>query len=787
MRVMADSSTSAMSRFRSGRCVIDLARREIERDGVAIAVEAKVFDLIAILVRHADRAVGKREINDVLWPERPVTDAALSQLLRKARRALGDDGTRQQYIRTVHAHGLQWVALLEPLTQPAADNDVPAIDPPPTRAAGSSGQRRRVWWIASTIVAGLVALAVLMRSAGTDVAAESRIVILPVVDHSGEPDLEWTSHGLRGLMAGIVRDQAQLDVVTSPERTGSDHAIDPTDPRTLTRLRDGLGATHVLRSELRRIGSIYELDMHLINLRESGDYHRVMRGSAPAELATDLALSVRDRLQGRRSNAASALAADIQDPFVAEVYARGLDAQHAGDFAAARKYFEICLDHDGSLLWPRLQLAISQTASGDIDEGAKNAQQVATMADDRDLPALRVEALRHLASIEFRRGEMDAAQAWLDQARAALPVSGTGQARVDLLVAYGSIDSERGRLQASRGHFQEALTMARALGDRGREASALVNLAVVDNAAGDADAAIRGLRQALDAARVAGNGTLEAVILLNLGGAQYNAGHPLDAAALLRQTLVIATDRSDRSVRVLASAVLSRILASYGRVDDARRLADAVSAAGKRDGNPLWQAEGAWALASLASSVERWDDALAYLAEARERFETGGMMRNAADVLADVVQVAGSAGRRADAEAAATDYRAIADSEQTGSTALRLPLIEAQLRHANGDTRGATDAMLTFLSSRQRDRDRETQAAILDVARWQLELGEAQAVLDQPALDQWMAELPEAIELRLSALAMLGRHADVDALRGELDALKSSPNLDIDPALIDRL
>ena len=46
--------------------------------------------------------------------------------------------------------------------------------------------------------------------------------------------------------------------------------------------------------------------------------------------------------------------------FLAEAYARGLDAALHGDHAGAKKYFEICLDHDPGLAWPRLGLAIAQ-------------------------------------------------------------------------------------------------------------------------------------------------------------------------------------------------------------------------------------------------------------------------------------------------------------------------------------------------------------------------------------------------------------------------------------------
>ena len=93
--MLAGDIMPSTSLYRIGDYSIDLAAREIRRGDVSVDVEAKVFDLIALLLDQRDRALSKREINDTLWGQRPVTDAALSQLLSKARRALGDDGESQ--------------------------------------------------------------------------------------------------------------------------------------------------------------------------------------------------------------------------------------------------------------------------------------------------------------------------------------------------------------------------------------------------------------------------------------------------------------------------------------------------------------------------------------------------------------------------------------------------------------------------------------------------------------------------------------------------------------------
>jgi len=84
---------------------IDPRRRELQRAGVAVAVESRVFDLLLYLIEHRDRAVGKHELQDAVWAGRIVTEAALtahpwSFTLKRARLAeiagepLADFGVR---------------------------------------------------------------------------------------------------------------------------------------------------------------------------------------------------------------------------------------------------------------------------------------------------------------------------------------------------------------------------------------------------------------------------------------------------------------------------------------------------------------------------------------------------------------------------------------------------------------------------------------------------------------------------------------------------------------------
>lgn len=99
--------------IRFGACVLDVDRRELRRDDALVHVEPQVFDVLAYLVAHADRVVPREELLDEIWGSRFVTESALTSRIKAARQAVGDDGERQEVIRTVRGRGFRCVAPVE--------------------------------------------------------------------------------------------------------------------------------------------------------------------------------------------------------------------------------------------------------------------------------------------------------------------------------------------------------------------------------------------------------------------------------------------------------------------------------------------------------------------------------------------------------------------------------------------------------------------------------------------------------------------------------------------------
>lgn len=73
-------------------------------------VERQVWDLLHLFVANADRMIGREEIVAQVWGGRAISEAAIDSRVSSLRRLLGDDGQRQEYLKTVHGRGFRFVA-----------------------------------------------------------------------------------------------------------------------------------------------------------------------------------------------------------------------------------------------------------------------------------------------------------------------------------------------------------------------------------------------------------------------------------------------------------------------------------------------------------------------------------------------------------------------------------------------------------------------------------------------------------------------------------------------------
>ena len=112
-------------RYRFGRFELVGETREFLADGKPCPVEPQVFDLLVYLVSERDRVVSLDDLIDAVWNGRIVSNSAISARISAARTALGDDGVRQQWIKTVPRRGFRFVGAVA--TDGADETPGPAV------------------------------------------------------------------------------------------------------------------------------------------------------------------------------------------------------------------------------------------------------------------------------------------------------------------------------------------------------------------------------------------------------------------------------------------------------------------------------------------------------------------------------------------------------------------------------------------------------------------------------------------------------------------------------------
>lgn len=105
MLLLPTAPASATRLVAIGECEIDREAFELRRAGAIVEVEPLTLELLLYLVSRAGSLVTHAELIEHVWGGTRVSYWAVARAVRQARRAIGDDGSSQNCIETVHGRG----------------------------------------------------------------------------------------------------------------------------------------------------------------------------------------------------------------------------------------------------------------------------------------------------------------------------------------------------------------------------------------------------------------------------------------------------------------------------------------------------------------------------------------------------------------------------------------------------------------------------------------------------------------------------------------------------------
>jgi DNA-binding winged helix-turn-helix (wHTH) protein/pimeloyl-ACP methyl ester carboxylesterase len=115
--------------FFFGDLVLDPERRELRSGAKLFAIEPQVFDLLVFLIRNRDRVVSRDDLLAGVWGGRIVSESAIGARINAARRAIGDDGAEQRWIRTIARKGFRFVGEVHEVAGSGTPNSADVVTP----------------------------------------------------------------------------------------------------------------------------------------------------------------------------------------------------------------------------------------------------------------------------------------------------------------------------------------------------------------------------------------------------------------------------------------------------------------------------------------------------------------------------------------------------------------------------------------------------------------------------------------------------------------------------------
>src|SRR5262245_7401090 len=115
--------------YRFGLFEVDGRTGELRKQGRAIKLRGRPFDILLLLLNRRGDLITREELRQQLWPADTFVDFdhGMNSAMNRLREALGDSAENPRFIETLPKRGYRFIAPIEVLAGPAATRQ--GIDP----------------------------------------------------------------------------------------------------------------------------------------------------------------------------------------------------------------------------------------------------------------------------------------------------------------------------------------------------------------------------------------------------------------------------------------------------------------------------------------------------------------------------------------------------------------------------------------------------------------------------------------------------------------------------------
>lgn len=208
--------------FSFGDYALDVDRRELTHGYEQISLTPQVFDLLVYLVRNRQRVVSKDDLIEGVWGGRIVSESTLTSHINAVRKAVGDSGEEQRFIRTIARKGFHFVGdVREPQT--SVSNHSRNLAP-----SANSDE-------------------LLKHAPATALPDKPSIAVLPFQNMSGDPEQDYFADGVvEEIITALSRIRSLLVIARNSSFTYKGRAVD------IKQVGRELGVRYVLEGSVRK-------------------------------------------------------------------------------------------------------------------------------------------------------------------------------------------------------------------------------------------------------------------------------------------------------------------------------------------------------------------------------------------------------------------------------------------------------------------------------------------------------------------------------------------------------